>query len=73
MAAPVRAGEPVDLGAPLSLFRSPTTASNRSELALWNDYVVSPDGQRFLIRVDLISRDTMPLTVALGWTAGIAR
>jgi Tol biopolymer transport system component len=73
MAAPVRAGEPVDLGAPLSLFRSPTTASNRSELALWDDYVVSPDGQRFLIRVDLISRDTMPLTVALGWTAGIAR
>jgi hypothetical protein len=48
-------------------------ASNRSELAIWNDYDVSPDGQRFLIRVDLISRDTMPLTVALGWAAGIAR
>jgi hypothetical protein len=32
-----------------------------------------PYGQRFLIRVDLISRDTMPMTVALGWTAGIVR
>jgi serine/threonine protein kinase len=53
--------------------RSPTTASNRSELAIWSDYDVSPDGQRFLIRVDLISRDTMPMTVALGWAAGIAR
>jgi eukaryotic-like serine/threonine-protein kinase len=73
MAVPVRVGEPMDLGAPVPLFRSPTTASNRSELALWNDYDVSPDGQRFLIRVDLISRDTMPMTVALGWAAGIVR
>ncbi|MDQ6892578.1 MAG: protein kinase [Acidobacteriota bacterium] len=73
MAVPVRVGEPMDLGAPVPLFRSPTTASNRSELAIWNDYDVSPDGQRFLIRVDLISRDTMPMTVALGWAAGIAR
>jgi len=73
MAVPVRAGEPVDLGAPVPLFRSPTATSNRSELALWNDYDVSPDGQRFLIRVDLISRDTMALTVALGWAAGLAR
>ncbi|HEY6050449.1 MAG TPA: protein kinase, partial [Thermoanaerobaculia bacterium] len=73
MAVPVRAGEPMDLGAPVPLFRSPTTASNRSELAIWNDYDVSPDGQRFLIRLDLISRDTMPVTVALGWGAGIVR
>jgi Tol biopolymer transport system component len=73
MAAAVRAGEPADLGAPIPLFRSPTTASNRSELAIWNDYDVSPDGQRFLIRVDLVSRDTMPVTVALGWAAGIGR
>jgi Tol biopolymer transport system component len=70
MAAAVRDG---DLGAPAPLFRSPTTPSNRSELAIWNDYDVSPDGQRFLIRVDLVSRDTMPMTVALGWAAGIAR
>ena len=61
MAVPVRPGEPVDLGVPASLFRSPTTASNRSELATWNDYDVSPDGQRFLIRVDLIgARDRGP-------------
>ncbi len=73
MAVAVRAGEPADLGAPVPLFRSPTTASNRSELAIWNDYDVSPDGQRFLIRVDLVSRDTMPVTVALGWAAGAAR
>jgi hypothetical protein len=70
MAVAVRFG---DVGAPVPLFRSPTTVSNRSELAIWNDYDVSPDGQRFLIRVDLISRDTMPVTVALGWAAGIAR
>jgi len=49
--------------------RRVTTASNRSELAIWNDYDVSPDVQRFLIRLDLISRDTMPVTVALGWAA----
>ncbi len=73
MAIPVRVGEPVDLGPSVPLFRSPTTVSNRSELAIWNDYDVSPDGQRFLIRVDLVSRDTMPLTVALGWAAGLAR
>jgi eukaryotic-like serine/threonine-protein kinase len=73
MAVAVRAGEPAEFGAPVSLFRSPTATSNRSELATWNDYDVSPDGQRFLIRVDLISRDTMPVTVALGWAAGIAR
>jgi Tol biopolymer transport system component/predicted Ser/Thr protein kinase len=73
IAVPVRVGEPMDFGAPVPLFRSPTATSNRSELALWNDYDVSPDGQRFLIRVDLISRDTMPMTVALGWAAGIAR
>ena len=63
----------MDLGTPVPLFRSPTTVSNRSELAIWNDYDVSPNGQRFLIRVDLVSRDTMPVTVALGWAAGIAR
>jgi hypothetical protein len=62
-----------DLGAPVPLFRSPTATSNRSELAVWNDYDVSPDGQRFLIRVDLVSRDTMPLTMPLGWATGIAR
>ena len=73
MSVPVQAGDPMDVGTPVPLFRSPTATSNRSELAIWNDYDVSPDGQRFLIRVDLISRDTMPLTVALGWTAGIAR
>ena len=50
-----------------------SAASNRSELALWNDYDVSPNGQRFLIRVDLISRDMVPVTVAPGWAAGIAR
>ena len=27
----------------------------------------------FGVRVDLLSRDTMPMTVALGWAAGIAR
>ncbi len=73
MALAVRAGEPPDSGAPVPLFRSPTTPSNRGELAIWNDYDVSPDGQRFLIRVDLVSRDTMPVTVALGWAAGAAR
>ena len=73
MAVPVRVSEPMDLGAPVPLFRSPTTVSNRSEPAIWSDYDVSPDGQRFLIRVDLVSRDTMPVTVALGWAAGIAR
>ena len=64
MALAVRAGEPPDFGAPVPLFRSPTTPSNRGELAIWNDYDVSLDGQRFDIRVDLVSRDTMPVTVA---------
>ena len=50
-----------------------TRRLERAGLVSYESARFFPDGQRFLIRVDLVSRDTIPVTVALGWTPGIAR
>jgi hypothetical protein len=36
-------------------------------------YDVLPDGQRFLVNTDVGDTTTAPLTVTLGWAAGLAR
>ena len=37
------------------------------------NYDVSPDGQRFLINVDLSEATAAPITVVLNWQAGLRR
>jgi len=66
MAVDVKAGGPLEPGAPRKLFatglRPPT----------WDQYAVTADGQRFLV---LMPVDTAPTTttVVLNWTAGIEK
>ncbi len=73
MAVPVRTGEGFEFGPPVPLFRLPSPPSSRLEAPLWDDYDVAPDGERFLVRVGVTSRETMPLTVALDWSAGLEK
>ena len=49
------------------LFRLVSPTWNRLERAVWDDYQVSADGQRFLVSVGLTRTQTMPLTVVLNW------
>jgi len=71
MAAAVRVTPTFDAESPKPLF-----AFRRREPVSTMDlfsYDVSPDGQRFLVNSDVGDATTAPLTVALGWAAGLAR
>jgi WD40 repeat protein len=68
MAAPVRSGESFEVGAAVSLFefRGGTYGN------IYAPYVVTKDGQRFLINT-VVEEPNAPLTVVMNWTAGVKR
>jgi len=64
MAAPVRGGADFEAGAPVALFRVASTP--------WTDFDVTPDGQAFLTESGG-GTGSLPLTVVIHFTAGLAR
>ncbi|HEX8746539.1 MAG TPA: protein kinase, partial [Pyrinomonadaceae bacterium] len=67
VAVPVTASDSFETGTPVALFRTrvPTTALTDER----NNYVVSPDGKRFLISNLLEEGNTQPVTLVLNWEA----
>jgi len=67
MAAPVRSGESLEVGAPFLLFEF-----RAGTLQGWSSpYAVTADGQRFLINAVVETEPNAPLTVWTNWTAGV--
>jgi eukaryotic-like serine/threonine-protein kinase len=66
MASPVRSGQSFDVGAAVSLFefRSGTVQVS------FAPYVVTADGQRFLVNTVVETEPNAPLTVVVNWAAG---
>jgi Tol biopolymer transport system component len=69
MAAPVRSGESLEVGAmvPLFEFRAGTLQ------ATITPYAVTADGQRFLINAVVDTEPNAPLTVVVNWTADLKK
>src|SRR5262245_52013714 len=68
MAAPVKSGESFEVGAAVSLFEF-----RAGTLPLIPPYVVTGDGQRFLINAVVETEPNAPLTVWTNWTAGVKK
>jgi len=68
MAAPVRSGESLEVGAavPLFEFRGGANGGNAP-------YAVTADGQRFLINAVEETEPNAPLTVVVNWAAGVKK
>ena len=64
----VQTGETFEAGIPEALF----TASLRP-ITINNRYLVSPDGQRFLLLSSLVEDSTPPTTVVVNWTAELVQ
>jgi hypothetical protein len=54
-------------GTPRLLFEAPLAVHNR------NAYVVTPDGQKFLVIARAQSTDILPMTMVLNWPAEVRR
>ena len=57
-----RSGQNVDLGAPVPLFQTHLVSNVQAR----SQYVVSPDGQQFLMNVKS-SQDTPPVSLIFNW------
>ena len=72
MSVAVRAGATFEAGTPETLFQTRTyglpPATTYSQ-----QYDVTPDGQRFLLNVDVSEVNAVPITVMLDWTAAIQK
>jgi DNA-binding winged helix-turn-helix (wHTH) protein/Tol biopolymer transport system component len=66
VSVPFEPSEPPRIGQPTPLFRAPVNTSSTR-----NHYVVSPDGQRFLINVEDQSTYLSPITVMVNWIQGL--
>jgi Tol biopolymer transport system component len=71
MAVPVKAGATFEFGAPAVLFQARARAPVSAEEIF--AYDVSPDGQRFLINVNLEQPSPLPLNIVLNWTSELQR
>jgi hypothetical protein len=69
MAAPVRSGESLEVGAPFSLFDFRPGILQDSIAP----YDVTADGQRFLINAVVETEPNAPLTVVINWAAGVKK
>jgi hypothetical protein len=72
MAVGVNAGTNFEAGKPALLFQTRIFALDPSA-NMGLQYDVTPDGQRFLINVDVSEMNIAPLTVVLNWTAGLKK
>ncbi len=72
MAAPIRSSSDartLHAGAPVPLFMTRIIGGLPGQANHRQQYVVSPDGQRFLVH-SLIGEETSPITIILNWRAG---
>jgi len=67
MAAPVKSGESLEVGAPILLFEF---SPGPGELRI-GPYAATADGQRFLINAMVETESNAPLTVVVNWAAGV--
>jgi Tol biopolymer transport system component len=67
MAAPVRNGESIEVGASVSLFEFRASTSQ-----IYAPYAVTADGQRFLINA-AVEEPNAPLTVVVNWAAEVKK
>ena len=70
MAIPVRLGadgRTIDPGMPVPLFATHIAGGAVTQRSDRQQYMVSPDGQRFLIATVLEEAATSPITVILNW------
>ncbi len=68
MAVPIAPGAAFEPGAPVTLFR--THAAPGSLTGDRNHFVVTPDGQKFLV-INLVEENAQPITVVLNWAAAV--
>jgi hypothetical protein len=66
VSVPFEPTEPPLIGRPKPLFRPPVS----TEIAR-NRYVVTPDGQRFLINVEDQSRSSSQISIMVNWLQGV--
>jgi Tol biopolymer transport system component len=72
MAVAVKAGATFEAGTPEPLFQ--TRIFGLAPVQYYSQqYDVTPDGQRFLINVDVADVNAAPLTVVLDWTAALQK
>ena len=69
MAVPISAGAAIELGVPKSLFQTGLT----NVIPTFPQYVVTRDGQRFLVNASMLETSPTPITVVLNWTAGLEK
>jgi Tol biopolymer transport system component len=72
MSVAVRAGATFEAGTPAALFQTRTVGLAPST-TYSQQYDVTPDGQRFLLNVDMSEVNAAPLTVVLDWTANLQK
>ena len=70
MAVPISAGPSFEAGTPKALFRTQALIP-RLTVAARGQYVVSADGQRFLVQASTETASAAPITVVLDWTADL--
>jgi Tol biopolymer transport system component len=71
MAVSIKAGTGIEAGVPQALFEAPvrTTSVTGSR----NQYIATPDGQRFLVITLLEEATRPPITVVTNWTAALRK
>ena len=72
MAATVKGGSTLEIGAPRRLFQARTLGGSQTMLGFKQQYDVAPDG-RFLMNVPVAADAAAPLTLVLNWTAGLKK
>jgi hypothetical protein len=71
MVVPIAAGDSFEAGAPATLFATRIPAGSLTGDR--NHFVVSADGQRFLVNNFLEEGNTQPITFVLNWSANLKR
>lgn len=71
MAVSVTAGDSFQQGAPAALFQTRVETSNSTGAR--NNYLVTADGQRFLVNNIILDSGSQPINVVINWTAQLKK
>jgi hypothetical protein len=72
MAVPIKTGSTVEASAPVRLFETAMSSLIMPGYTR-NQYVVTADGQRFLINLPAEGASPSPITVVINWTAALKK
>ena len=73
MSVDINGNSALQVGTPKPLFELRTFGGARTILGFRNQFVVAPDGQRFLANVPVAEDSSSPITLALNWAAGLKK